>query len=405
MVKIKELSDKYIMPTYRREIALVKGKGARVFDDTGKVYLDFIAGISVNNLGYGNKKIVQAIKKQSELLIHSSNLYYSEPQAELARWLAENSFGDKAFFCNSGAEAVEGAIKLARKFAKEKGDSKFKIISMENSFHGRTYGALSATGQTKYQKGFEPMLEGFEYTPFNDLGEAEKAIDEDCCAIIVEPIQGEGGVNLAAKEFLAGLKNICAARGAQLIFDEIQCGMGRTGKLFAHQHYGITPDVMVLAKSLGGGLPLGAIVAQEKVAQVFSPSTHASTFGGNPVSCAAALAFCQQLNTKGFLNEVAEKGAYFKAKLEELKNNFGCIREVRGKGLMIGLELDFNGQDLVKASLEAGLLINCANENVLRFLPPLTVSTREIDEAVEILKQVLVMFNKNDPQEKKLNHR
>ncbi|MEA3368862.1 MAG: aspartate aminotransferase family protein [Candidatus Ratteibacteria bacterium] len=389
MPKIKELSDKYIMPTYRREIALVKGKGSRVFDDTGKVYLDFMAGISVNNLGYGNKKIVHAIKKQSELLIHSSNLYYSEPQAELAGWLAENSFGDKAFFCNSGAEAVEGAIKLARKFAKGKSGSKFKIVSMENSFHGRTYGALSATGQTKYQKGFEPMLEGFEYTPFNDLGAAGEVIDEDCCAVIVEPIQGEGGVNLAAKEFLAGLKNICAAKDALLIFDEIQCGMGRTGKLFAHQHYGIIPDVMVLAKSLGGGLPLGSIVAQEKVAQAFSPSAHASTFGGNPVSCAAALAFCQQLNREGFLNEVAEKGAYFKAKLEDLKNNFGCIREVRGEGLMIGMELDFPGKDLVKASLEAGLLINCANENVLRFLPPLTVSKREIDQTVGILKKVI----------------
>ena len=389
MSKIKEFSDKYIMPTYRREISLVKGKGSCVFDDKGKVYLDFMAGISVNNLGYGNKKIVRAIKKQSELLIHSSNLYYSEPQAELAKWLAENSFGGQVFFCNSGAEAVEGAIKLSRKFAKDKAGSKFKIVSMDNSFHGRTYGALSATGQTKYQKGFEPMLEGFEYTPFNDLGAAEKAIDENCCGVIVEPIQGEGGVNLAAKEFLAGLKNICAAKGAQLIFDEIQCGMGRTGKLFAYEHYGIIPDVMVLAKSLGGGLPLGAIVAQEKVAQTFSASTHASTFGGNPVSCAAALAFCRQLNREGFLNEVAEKGFYFKAKLEELKNNFGCIREVRGEGLMIGMELDFPGKDLVKASLEAGLLINCANENVLRFLPPLTVSKKEIDQAVEILKKVI----------------
>ena len=389
MSNIKELSEKYIMPTYRREIALVKGKGSRVFDDKGKVYLDFMAGISVNNLGYGNKKIVQAIKKQSELLIHSSNLYYSEPQACLARWLAENSFGEQVFFCNSGAEAVEGAIKLSRKFAKDKAGSKFKIISMDNSFHGRTYGALSATGQTKYQKGFEPMLEGFEYASFNDLGAAEEAVGQDCCAVIVEPIQGEGGVNLAAKEFLAGLKNICAARGALLIFDEIQCGMGRTGRLFAYEHYGIIPDVMVLAKSLGGGLPLGAIVAQGKIAQTFSASTHASTFGGNPVSCAAALAFCQQLNREGFLNEVAEKGAYFKAKLEELKNSFGCIREVRGEGLMIGMELDFPGKDLVKASLDEGLLINCANENVLRFLSPLTVSRKEIDKAVCILKVVL----------------
>lgn len=377
------------MPTYRREIALLRGKGSYVYDDTGKGYLDFMAGISVNNLGYGHKKILKAIKKQSELLIHSSNLYYNQPQANLAQWLIENSFGDKVFFCNSGAEAIEGAIKLARKFAKGKRESKFKIISLENSFHGRTYGALSATGQTKYQKGFEPLLEGFEYIPFNDLKAAEEAITQDCCGVIVEPLQGEGGVNLVSSEFLKVLKNQCLESDALLIFDEIQCGMGRTGKLFAYEHYGVSPDIMVLAKSLGGGLPLGAIVAREEVAQAFSLSTHASTFGGNPVSCAAALSFCKQLSQKGFLEEVAEKGAYFISKLAGLKNNFGNIREVRGKGLMIGLELNFPGENLVKECLQAGLLINCTNERVLRFLPPLTVSRKEIDQAVDILTEVL----------------
>ncbi len=389
MSHIKELADKYIMPTYRREIALVKGKGSYVFDDTGKGYLDFMAGISVNNLGYGNQGIVKAIKKQTGLLIHSSNLYYNEPQARLAQWLAEHSFGDRVFFCNSGAEAVEGAIKLARKFAKVKADSKFKIVSMDNSFHGRTYAALSATGQTKYQKGFEPMLEGFSYIPFNDLEAAEKAIDKDCCAVIVEPIQGEGGINLTDLEFLEGLKGICHKVEALFIFDEIQCGMGRTGKLFAYEHYGITPDVMILAKSLGGGLPLGAIIAREEIAQSFSPSSHASTFGGNPVSCAAALSFCRQLDAKGFLDEVAEKGDYFKNKLEGLKNDFSFIKEIRGQGLMIGLELDCKCQELVKGCAQAGLLINCTNENVVRFLPPLTVSKKEIDQAVRILKKAI----------------
>ncbi len=383
---IRQVSDKYIMPTYRREVSLVKGKGTVVYDDKGKSYLDFISGISVNNLGYGNKKIVDAIRAQSKLLIHCSNLYYNEPQAKLAEWLVKHSFGDRVFFGNSGAEAIEGAIKLARKCAKQNGPRKFKIISMQNSFHGRTFGALSATGQTKYQKGFEPMLEGFNYIPFNDLKAAEETIDRDCCAVLVEPVQGEGGVNLATKDFLAGLKNLCQKNKALLIFDEIQCGMGRTGKLFAYEHYGVTPDIMVLAKSLGGGLPLGAIVAEENISREFSPSTHASTFGGNPVSCAAGLAFCKQLEAKGFLDKVTEKGDYFKNKLENLKKDFKYIKEIRGQGLMIGMELNLNGRFLATKCLYAGLLINCTGDTVLRFLPPLTVKRTEIDKAIQIMK-------------------
>ena len=386
MSKTKDCADKYIMSTYLREITLIKGKGSYVFDEEGKAYLDFMAGISVNNLGYGNKKISQAIKKQANLLIHSSNLYYTQPQAELARWLVEHSFADKVFFCNSGTEAVEGAIKLSRKFAKEKNGAKFKIVSMEKSFHGRTYGALSATGENKYHKGFEPMLAGFSFIPLNDLKKAEGAVNDETCAVLVEPIQGEGGINLATKEFLSGLKDICRKNEALLIFDEIQCGLGRTGKIFTYEHFGVEPDILLLAKSLGGGLPLGAIIAREEVAKAFSPSTHASTFGGNPVSCAASLAYCKELK-EDFLDEVFEKGLYFKTKLESLKSK--AIREIRGLGLMIGLELNCPGKDLVKKAKERGLLINCTSESVLRFLPPLTVTKKEIDMAVNILKEVL----------------
>lgn len=381
-------SQKYIMNTYSRQpLVLVKGRGMKVYDSDNREYLDFVAGIAVNNLGHCHQRVVTAIQKQAQRLIHVSNHYYNEPQMNLARLLVQHSFANKVFFCNSGTEAIEAAIKLARRYARDVlRRDRLEIITMRGSFHGRTYGALSATAQEKFHKGFEPLLPGFRFVPFNDIEAVEKAVNEYTCAVIVEPIQGEGGVNVPADGYLRSLREICDRHGLLLILDEIQTGMGRTGKLFAYEHEDAKPDVMALAKGLGGGLAIGALLATDKASQAFTPGSHGSTFGGNPLACAAAIASIEAIIEDNILVQAVEyHGRHFMKALEVLKGRYPFIRDVRGKGLLIGMELDFEGKNIVTACLKKGFLINCTADNVLRFMPPLIVTTEEIDRLVETL--------------------
>jgi predicted acetylornithine/succinylornithine family transaminase len=384
-------TEKFVMKTYGRyPVTFVRGLGSRVWDTEGKEYIDFLSGIAVNALGHCHPAVVRAIKEQSDKLLHVSNLYHIESQAELAKLLIEHSFADKAFFCNSGAEANEAAIKLARKYAKDNGEpDRFEIITMKQSFHGRTLAAITATGQEKFHKGFEPLVPGFRYLAFNDIAAANDAVNDSTCAVLVEPIQGEGGVRPADKNYLRTLRELCNERGALLIFDEVQCGMGRTGKLFAYEHYNVQPDIICLAKALGGGVPIGAILATEEASRSFSPGTHAATFGGNPLSCAAGVAVLKTLLSSGFLEHVNARADYFRKGLEKLKENHPVIREIRGLGLMMGLELAEEGTSLVNECLNRGFLINCTMGNVLRFLPPLIIEEEEIDLLLETLDGIL----------------
>lgn len=385
-----ELSNKYIANTYSRfPIVIVRGSGCKVWDVDGREYLDFVAGLAVCNLGHCHPNVVKAIQEQAAKLIHISNLYHIEPQIELAKLLCENSFADKVFFCNSGAEANEAAIKLARKYFKDKGESRFQIITMEKSFHGRTMATLAATGQKKIQMGFEPLLEKFIYVPFNDVDVVRHAITPETCAVMVEPIQGEGGVNIPSDNYLLDLKALCKDKGILLIFDEVQVGMGRTGKLFAYENYGVPPDIMTLAKGLAGGVAIGAMLATDEIAKSFVPGAHASTFGGNPLATAAGTAALNALLEEGMLENCRSVGKYLLERLKELKGKYKFIKEVRGKGLMIGMELDIAGADIVKKCLDKGLLINCTADKILRFIPPLIVTRDEVDEMMEILFSVL----------------
>ena len=384
------LSEKYVAHTYNRySLVLVKGKGTRVWDVEGKEYLDFVSGLAVCNLGHCHPRVVKAIQAQAETLIHVSNFFYIAPQIELASLLCKNSFADKVFFCNSGAEANEGAIKLARKYAKEKmqGD-RYEIITMEGSFHGRTLATLTATGQEKFHKGYAPLVPGFKYVPFDDVDAVRKAIDGKTCAILIEPIQGEGGVNCPSEGYLTSLREICDEKGILLIFDEVQVGMGRTGKLFAYEHYGMEPDILTLAKSLAGGVPIGALLAREKVAEAFKPGDHASTFGGNPLATAAGVAAVSAILEEGMLENCEKVGEHFLVRLEEMKKKFPFVQTVRGKGLILGMELKMDGGNIVKEMMQRGFLINCTMGNVLRFLPPLIVTKQEVDQLIEALEDV-----------------
>lgn len=380
--------QKYVMNTYGRlPMALVKGQGTKVWDSDGKVYLDFVTGLAVTSLGHSHPEVVQAIKDQAEQIVHSSNLYWIPSQVKLAKLLAENSFADKVFFCNSGAEANEGAIKLARKYAKLNfGDHKSEIVSLKNSFHGRTLATLTATGQTKYQKYYDPLPQGFSYAGLNDIEELSAAVTENTAAVIIEPIQGEGGVHPVTQEFLQKARELCDQKGALLIFDEVQCGVGRTGKLFAHEWFGIAPDIMTLAKALANGVPIGAVLATEKVS-CFQPGDHASTFGGNFLTTAAGCKVMEIMTGEGFLAEVREKANYFKSKLQLLAQKYALTEEVRGLGFILGLPVGEVGPAIVSSCSAKGLLINCVGGKTLRFLPPLTVSYVEIDEAMNILEQ------------------
>jgi acetylornithine/N-succinyldiaminopimelate aminotransferase len=374
-------ANAHIATTYGRSpMALVRGEGMRVWDADGKMYYDFLAGLGVNNLGHCHPKVVDAIRRQAGQLLHVSNLYHIQPQIELADMLAARSFADRSFFCNSGTEACEAAIKLARKYSHDHfGGGRYEILTMENSFHGRTMASLSATAQTKYHKGFEPLLDGFKYAPFNDLQALAQMITPKTCAIMVEPIQGEGGVNIPSPGYLKGLRALCEAHQLLLIYDEVQCGIGRTGKLFAYEHAGVPPDIMTLAKSLAGGVPIGAMLAREEVAKSFVPGTHAATFGGNPLATAAGVAALQAIREEGMLENCQRVGAYFMQRLQDLHGRYGFITEVRGQGLMLGIQLDFPGGQFVTACMERGFLVNCTMDTVLRFLPPLIVSEREVD--------------------------
>lgn len=391
--KLLEESSHYLMNTYNRTpIVLRKGRGMKLWDAEGKEYLDFVSGIAVNILGHCHPKVVLAIQKQAQRLLQVSNLYHNEPQIRLARLLVQHSFADKVFFCNSGAEANEAAIKLARKYAKEnmKGD-RFEIITALNSFHGRTMATLTATGQEKFHKGFSPLLPGFRYVEFNNLEAIKSAINDLTCAIMLEPVQGEGGVKLPSADYLKGVRDLCNEHGLLLILDEVQTGMGRTGKLFGYENYGIQPDIMALAKGLGGGVAIGAMLATDKVAAAFQPGNHASTFGGNPLACAAAIATLETLIEDGFiLDQCRRMGSYLVKGLTELKEeHINLITDIRGIGLLAGIEITREGSPVVQACMERGLLINCTSGNILRFMPPLIVQEKEIDHMLEILDDVL----------------
>ncbi len=389
--EIIAIGQKYVMNTYGRiPVALVEGSGCMVWDADGKKYLDFLAGIAVNALGHSHPAVTDAICEQAKTLIHCSNLYWIEPQVKLAKLLVRSSVGDKVFFCNSGAEANEGAIKLARKYAKQKyGPEKYEIITALNSFHGRTLAAITATGQPKYQQGFEPLVPGFKYVPYNDLAALEAAITPNTCAILLEPIQGEGGINIPDEDYFSKVKALCDRQGLLLILDEVQTGVGRTGKSFGYEHFDVEPDIFTLAKGLGGGVPIGAIVAKDEVAAAFQPGDHASTFGGNPLACAAALATAETIINQNIIENAAEVGEYMMARLREIGQKYGFFKEVRGKGLIIGMELTIEGKEIVQKCQDRGLLINCTNNYVLRFVPPLNITTKNVDSAVEILDSVL----------------
>lgn len=390
--KTISLADKYMFQTYGRfPITLVRGEGCRVWDEEGKVYFDFVGGIAVCALGHSSPVVSKALEEQSKKLVHVSNLYYTRPQTELAQLLVKHSFGDRVFFCNSGAEANEAAIKLARRYSHEMfGSGRHVIISMIESFHGRTMATLSATGQEKVQAGYNPLVEGFKFVPFNDVDGLDHAMDESVCAVLLEPIQGEGGVVCPDPDYLKRVREICQNRKALLIFDEVQVGIGRTGRLFAHEHYGVTPDIMTLAKALGNGLPIGAMLATEEISQVFGPGSHATTFGGTPLVTAVSKEVLKSLIEDGWIEHCRDMGNYFKEKLEDLAQRFSFIKEVRGLGLILGIELDRPGASIVTACMKEGFLINCVQENVLRFLPPLIVEKEEIDLLVETLNRVFV---------------
>jgi len=380
----------HLLNTYgERNLALVRGKGAHVWDAEGREYLDFFAGIAVTNLGHAHPAVTKAITDQAVRLVHCSNLYLIENQIELARLLSENTFADKWFFCNSGAEANEAAIKIARRYWAQQGTPKPNIVTMENSFHGRTMATVSATAQPKYHAGFEPMLEGFLYVPFDDIAALDRALTDSVGAVLLEPVQGEGGVRCPGESYLAEVRRLCDERGVLLMLDEVQCGMGRTGRLFAHEHAGITPDVMTISKALGNGVPVGAMGCTDRVASGFEAGAHGSTFGGNPLSTAAALATLSTLLESGLIEDTARKGAYCMAGLDALRGKHPSIVDVRGAGLMIGVELDAPIGGLLTRMRNAGVICGPAGPNVVRFLPPLIVSRGDIDRVIHAFDEAL----------------
>ncbi len=385
---IKNYND-YIIGSYTKTgLVFVKGKGSYLWDIDGKKYLDFFPGWAVSGLGHCHPSVVEAIKAQSSLLIHIANNHYHPWQGLLAKKLSELSFGGKVFFCNSGAEANEAAIKLTRLYGNKRG--RYRIISMENSFHGRTLATVTMTGQPKYYEPFRPLPTGFGYVPFNDFGALEKAVDAQTVAVIIEPVQGEGGINVADREYLKKVETLCKEKDILLIFDEVQTGFGRTGKLFAYQHFGVIPDIMTLAKTLGGGFPVGAMIARKDIAELMGPGTHASTFGGSPLACVACLGVLDAIEKENLLENVNKAGAYLRKKLYSLKEKYpGIVRRIKGLGVMLAIELDRDGAELVNACLQKRLLINCTHGNVLRIMPSIAVTGEEIDEATKILDECL----------------
>jgi len=389
--EVKALESRYVLQTYARApFVLERGEGVRLYDTEGRSYLDFGSGIAVNALGYGDKDVLAAISEQMQRLMHISNLYYSEPQVRLARMLVESSFADKVYFCNSGTEAVEAAIKFARKYAKDTGCSeRIEFVAFSGAFHGRTMGSLALTPRSHYQDPYRPLMPGAQFATFNDLASAEALVSSSTCAVIVEPVQGEGGIHPADPAFLRGLRALCDRSGALLIFDEVQCGLGRTGHLWAHQPYGVTPDIMTLAKPLGGGLPMGATLVTQRVADVLGPGDHGSTFAANPVICAAAQVVVGKVSDDGFLQRVRESGQYLGKRLGDLQETRDDIVAIRGRGLMWGIELTREVAAVLSACQERGLLALSAGSTVLRLLPPLTVQRPDLDEGVSIIEEAL----------------
>ncbi len=388
------LGDRVLLRNYgRHPVVLTHGEGTRVYDADGKAYVDFVGGIAVDVLGHAHPALVRAIQVQAATLIHVSNLYWIEPQIHLAELLVQHSFADRAFFCNSGTEANEAAIKLARKFAHDAGHpERFHVVSALDGFHGRTLGALAATGQPKHHQGFGPMPEGFRYVPYGDVAALETAIDNRVCAVLLEPVQAEGGVHVPPEGYLEGVRRLCDERGALLVFDEVQTGMGRTGRLWAHEHWGVTPDVMTLAKGLAGGVPIGALLATERVAGALAPGSHGSTFGGNPLATAAGVAVLRTLLEERLVERAAQVGAHFLASLRALAvRHPGVVRDVRGMGLLVGLELaaGLTAAEVVKQAMADGFLVASAGPQVLRFVPPLVVGKDDVDRLVAALDRYL----------------
>ncbi len=390
--KLMEQYGGHVLGTYAPAMLIERGAMAHVWDAAGRKYLDFASGISVCNLGHCHPRVTEAIQRQAARLVHVSNLFYNENQPRLAALIAKHSFGGRVFFCNSGAEANEGMIKFARKWGHDQG--RHQIICMEESFHGRTLATLAATGRAKYRKGFAPDVQGFVHVPFNDIEAVKAATNSQTVAVLLEPVQGEGGIRAATKEFMLAVREFCTERGLLLLMDEVQCGMGRTGRMFAHQHYGVEPDAMTLAKALGNGFPIGALVVQQKYHDVLPPGTHASTFGGNPLACAAGIAVFETFDQDHVLENCEAMGALLRSKLEALKAKHPCVQEIRGLGLMIGIELGKPVAALVTAAREHGLLILSAGETVLRLLPPLTITEDDVAEAAGVLDAVLALGDK-----------
>ncbi len=387
IMKTSELGEKYVMKTYNRfSLTFVRGEGMYVYDENDKEYLDFVAGIAVNSLGHNHPSLVKAISEQAAKLIHISNLYYSEPQVKLAQMLVENGSLDKVFFCNSGAESIEAALKLARKYGSKTGRQ--EIVTMIHSFHGRTFGAVTATGQEHYHEGFGDMLPHIKYAEFNNFESVKAAVNENTIAILMEPVQGEGGIIPADKEFLQNVRALCDEKDMLLMFDEVQCGVGRLGTLFAYQTYGVVPDVMSTAKGIAGGIPCGIMMAKKDVAESFVPGDHASTFGGNPLAAAAGCVVVKEL-LNGLLDNVEKQGKYLEERLNEIAEKYDFIKERRGVGLMQGIELDRPVADYIAKSISKGLLLVNAGKNVIRFVPSLIVTKEDIDKAMDILQESL----------------
>jgi acetylornithine/N-succinyldiaminopimelate aminotransferase len=394
--QIQELESQYLIANYKKYPLFVdKGRKCLLYDYSGKRYVDLLAGIAVNALGYNHPRINNVIRKQIKKTVHISNLFYHPYQANLARKLVEISGMEKAFFCNSGTEAIEAAFKLARGYAYKNnlGDGKYEILTLDNAFHGRTYGALSATASDKYRKPYAPLVPGFRFVRFNDVEDLKAQFNEKVCALIMEPIQGEGGIHTCTQEFLEAARELCHQYRALLIFDEIQCGIGRTGRYFYYQKSGIQPDILTLAKPLGLGLPLGALLTKNRIAPTFGPGDHGTTFGGGPLACRVGFEFIKILQDENLLEHIQQVGDFFKQKLVELKEKHSCIRDVRGEGLILGAELAYPCREIVNQCLEAGFVINVTSERVLRFLPPYIITEKEIRRFVKTLDQILAAFN------------
>ena len=385
--EVIDLFDKYVIGNYSRlSKVIVRGKGCYIYDSDGGKILDMFPGWAVSGIGHCHPKVVGAIQKQAKILLHMDNTFYTELQGRLAQMLSDRAFGGKCFFCNSGAEANEAALKLARIHTAK---GKYKFITALGSFHGRTFGAMTATAQPKKFESFQPVVPGFIYVPFNDIDALQKAFDDEVAAVMIEPIQGEGGINVATQEYMSAIRQLCDKNQAVMILDEVQTGMGRTGKWFGYQNYAVEPDIITLAKTLGGGVAIGAMMAKPNIAASLTPGTHASTFGGNCIACAAGVAVIEAIEEENMIQNAQNIGQYATDKLNHLKSKYSIIDHVRGKGLMIGIQLKSPGAEIVKNCLAAGLRINCTQDTVLRFMPPMNITAKQIDSAIKILDKVL----------------